>query len=138
MARLFVPYKDGTRAWFRKRQRPGVKGWIIDDIVWVLGYLVSNYESVGGRKPEFTRAEVGRLVDWVLHKKKFIHEGLEGESDAEKKNTIKTPRGFRAATFVYHLLDTIGNAAEAARRAGYSSKRAKQTAYDLMRPRTRF
>ena len=114
-----------------KKGRRGVKGWIIDDIVVALDHLVKNYEKVGARKPEFTRTEVGRLIDWLLYKKKFFYEVVEGGE------VLTSGASQRYLKFMSCYLDTW-NGAEAARRAGFSPKRAKQTAYDLMRPRTKY
>jgi hypothetical protein len=132
MARLIIPFRNGRHGWYEKTVRPGIKGWLIDDIAFVLQSLVANYEQVGERKPAFTRAEVRRLVYFLLYKEFDVGEAITG------KILKQADLRLRQRTFLAEYVKSLGKGAASARAAGYSPKRARQTAWDLLHPRKRY
>lgn len=128
MTGLNIHLVSGKYLRYRKPRRD-VKGWLIEDIVWLLNWGLKNYSKIAMRRmPAFTRQEVLFTLRWVLFKR-IDAEADKSKSDASKKSTD------RQKAFVRHYfsVECFGNGAKAARLAGYSSKRAKQTAYEFLR-----
>ena len=130
MAKLIIPLPTGSCFRFRKPPRAGCRGWIIDDIIWALDHIRNRYDLVARRKIEFTRGEVALLFGWILFKKRPPYGKMEWSLDHMT---------LRQQAFCKHYLGAaLGNGAKAARLAGYSARRAKQTAYDLVHFRKKY
>lgn len=128
MAGIAIKVRSGKYLYYRKPRRD-VKGWQIEDIVWLLNWGLKNYSQIAScRMPAFTRQDVLFTLRWVLFKRINVEDG-KGESDAPSRMTD------RQKAFVRHYfsVECYGNGAKAARLAGYSPKRAKQTAHEFLR-----
>jgi hypothetical protein len=127
MAGIIISLKDGHVGFYKPR-RPDSKGWLIDDMARILTWLVRNYSRVDKRKPEFTRSEIVSILQRLLFKPRISRARSSGS-----KNSALEGLTLRQQRFVMHYIGAaLGNRAKAARLAGYSPKRAKQTGYDLM------
>ena len=83
---------------------------------------------MGKQSPKFSTEEVGALADLLFFKPPNIV--LKIYARVPKRQELP----FRRKLFVNHLIgDAKGNAAKAARLAGYSPKSAKQIAHKFLR-----
>lgn len=119
---LRLPFRTGKGSYqCLVREQPR---WTIDHIGFLLKKLGEDYdpEKVGCPKRRFTKREVAQIAYWVLYKKRppwESHQITFNHRQSAFFNAYLTPGGF--------------NAARAARIAGYSPRRAKQTGHDLLR-----
>jgi len=90
--------------------------------LWQNGYLEKKQPP-----PQFTSEELKILTDYVIHKPPTIE--LKVRQRARQGGGNLT---YRQSLFVKYYFETMGNGAEAARRAGYSLKCARQIAYKTL------
>jgi hypothetical protein len=119
---LRVPLKNApwnfvytTDAWPR---------WTIDEVAELLWLLVQAFdpERIGCPKKIFKPKEIGQLVFWLLYRK------------CPPWESHKLALNHRQSAFFKAYLAPDGfNAARAARIAGYSPRRARQTGHELLR-----
>lgn len=128
--KVTVPLLDGSSFSFVPKKQKGERGLSIGHIAAILTCLTVEFK---GTTPRFTNEEVIRII-WVLLYKREPHKIEDG---AEGKTITINELKPKHQLFVHHLLVT-GCGAEAARLAGYSPRRAKQTAYDLLHQRKRY
>ncbi len=82
----------------------------------------------GTQSPQFSFDEVRALADLLFFKSPYV------VLNVYKRLPRKQELPLRRKMFVHHLIDDAkGNAAKAARLAGYSPRSAKQIAYKLLR-----
>jgi hypothetical protein len=87
--------------------------------------------------PEFTLKEALFIRDLIFQKPKdivyfYFFDHISERSEVGKCGLFNS-KGYRRYLFSKHFLECRGNAAEAARRAGYSPRSAKQQGHRLLR-----
>jgi hypothetical protein len=126
-----IPTLSGGELWFVPKKQKGERGLRLGHIAAFITRLAMEYK---GPTPRFTNADVIRIV-WYLLYKRMPHEIQgSGKGGTITVNEMKP----KQQAFLHHYFATRFNGAKAARLAGYSPKRAKQTAYDLLHDRRRY
>ena len=129
--KVTIPLLDGGVFSFVPKKEKGERGLSLGHIAAILICLNGRYK---GATPRFTNKELIRIV-WHLVYKRIPHEI---QDDSEGGTVTVNPLKPKQQAFVDHYLTCGFNGAKAARLAGYSPKRAKQTAYDLLHDRKRY
>lgn len=131
--KVIIPLQNGRHFYFVPRKEKGERGLDLTHIACMIAYIAAHYD---GPTPRFTEADVIRIV-WRLLYKRELHQ-IKGSCNSVQ--VVSRPLTFKQQQFVNNLftLECMGNKAKAARLAGYSPKRAKQTAYDLLHDRKRY
>jgi len=129
--KVIIPLLNGKHFYFVPNKEKGQRGLDIGHIAYIVNYVAEHYKDP---TPRFSHADVIRIV-WRLLYKREPHQ-IKGTS----QEPVVTARRmtFKQEVFARNYLLTRCNGAEAARIAGYSPRRAKQTAYDLLHPRRRY
>lgn len=131
--KVIIPLLNGRHFWFVPKKKKGERGLHLGHITYMIEYIALHYD---GPTPRFTEADLIRIV-WRLLYKREPHE-IKGSGNTV--SIVNRPLTFKQQRFVNNLLtiECMGNKAKAARLAGYSPRRAKQTAYDLLHNRKRY
>ncbi len=98
--------------------------WTIDDVAALLTALAKYHdpEKCGCRKRVFKKKEIGQLVFWLLYR------------SCPPWESHRLTLNHRQSAFFRAYISPGGfNAARAARAAGYSHRRARQTGHELRR-----
>lgn len=130
---VIIPLMNGRHFYFVPTKGKGERGLDLKHIAAFINYIAEHYDEP---TPRYTNADVIRFV-WRLLYKREPHR-IEGCGDSVK--IVNRPLTLKQQRFINFLITPgcIGNRAKAARLAGYSPKRAKQTAYDLIHERKRY
>jgi hypothetical protein len=128
---VIIPLPTGGFLKFHPKKKKGERGLSLQHVATFISIIADDPEAP---TPRFTRADVIRIV-WRLLYKREPHE-IKGGG----QGLTVTPQPLKAKqqAFVHQYMITGFNGAKAARLAGYSAKRAKQTAYDLLHERKRY
>jgi len=126
--KIIIPLLNGRHFYFTPAKPKGERGLRLIHVAAIIDYVAEHYE---GPTPRFTQADVIRIV-WRLLYKREPHD-IEGGGEGVKITT--RPLKAKQLVFIDHYITNGFNGAKAARMAGYSPKRAKQTAYDLLHDR---
>lgn len=129
---VIIPLQNGRHFSFVPVKPKGQRGLDLKHIAYMINYIAEHYDEP---TPHFTNADVVRIVWRLLYKREPYR--VE-EKSRDSVQIFSRPPTLKQQLFVKYLFTPgcIGNRAKAARLAGYSPKRAKQTAYDLMHGRT--
>ncbi len=131
--KVIIPLLNGREFFFTPNKPKGERGLHLGHVAWMINYVAQHYD---GPTPRFTEGDVIRIVWRLLYKRE--PDQITGSGNSVQ--VVSRPLTIKQQRFINNLftVECIGNKAKAARLAGYSPKRAKQTAYDLLHDRKQY